>query len=424
MLPLDSGLVLYVGLIVLSVWRCLSGWRICGAWLGYANYCLLLYILLAVLIIYAIHIFAKTAATKATADLAWADLPAWLRPMIIGAPAAMCIVFMLNGIQTYQHVRQIFQGVGWKKHDRAVQIIALPAVYGTMAMSSLAQLYTFHNSKYDKSVGSIESLEERERHYEVLSDTCFWVGDLYEAWALYQFGKLTLELIKESVWKKRHSPIAEVRETAGALVIAHGAIEKIALLGVSLFGVVCLLQAGTHLYTWLFSIFSQDPKSGLDEKMQENTSISSAFTAAGMVASGCAIYNIHTVESTFHAYLEAYRPILKFITVKIIVSLAFFQKGIFKLLHYFTAKSPKTMNKVISTAPFLGDVLTFSDVEFDMFYDSLILYECVIIALLHVWGWSAHEEWYEEEEGAAPYRENSSLSLADKERMPLLSGLK
>jgi hypothetical protein len=422
MLPLDSGLVLYVGLIVLSVWRCLSGWRICGAWLGYANYCLLLYILLAVLIIYAIHIFAATAATTATADLAWADLPAWLRPMIIGAPAAMCIVFMLNGIQTYQHVRQIFQGVGWKKHDRAVQIIALPAVYGTMAMSSLAQLYTFFNSKYDKSAVSIESLEERERLYEVRSDTCFWVGDLYEAWALYQFGKLTLELIKESVWKKRHSPIAEVRETAGALVIAHGAIEKIALLGVSVFGVVCLLQAGTHLYTWLFSIFSQAPKNGLDQKMQENTSISSAFTAAGMVASGCAIYSIHTVESTFHAYLEAYRPILKFITVKIIVSLAFFQKGIFKLLHFVTAKSPKTMNKVISTAPFLGDILTFSDVEFDMFYDSLILYECVIIALLHVWGWSAHEEWYEEDEGEALNRENSSL--ADKERMPLLSGLK
>jgi hypothetical protein len=319
-------------------------------------------------------------------------------------------------------VRQIFQGVGWKKHDRAVQIIALPAVYGTMAMSSLAQLYTFFNSKYDKSAVSIESLEERERLYEVRSDTCFWVGDLYEAWALYQFGKLTLELIKESVWKKRHSPIAEVRETAGALVIAHGAIEKIALLGVSVFGVVCLLQAGTHLYTWLFSIFSQAPKNGLDQKMQENTSISSAFTAAGMVASGCAIYSIHTVESTFHAYLEAYRPILKFITVKIIVSLAFFQKGIFKLLHFVTAKSPKTMNKVISTAPFLGDILTFSDVEFDMFYDSLILYECVIIALLHVWGWSAHEEWYEEDEGEALNRENSSL--ADKERMPLLSGLK
>ena len=35
-----SGLVLYLGLVVLFVWRFLSGWRLCGAWMEYANYCM------------------------------------------------------------------------------------------------------------------------------------------------------------------------------------------------------------------------------------------------------------------------------------------------------------------------------------------------------------------------------------------------
>ena len=39
---LPRGLVLYLGLVVLFVWRFLSGWRFCGAWMEYANYCMLL----------------------------------------------------------------------------------------------------------------------------------------------------------------------------------------------------------------------------------------------------------------------------------------------------------------------------------------------------------------------------------------------
>merc|ERR1712151_791137 len=90
-------------------------------------------------------------------------------------------------------------GVSMLKHDRAVQIIALPAVYGTMAMSSLTQLYMLFTSTYDENLAVTTSMEERERIYLSKCETCFWVGDLYEAWALYQFGKLTLELSR-SLW--------------------------------------------------------------------------------------------------------------------------------------------------------------------------------------------------------------------------------
>ena len=38
----SPGLVLYLGLVVLFVWRFLSGWRLCGAWMEYANYCMCL----------------------------------------------------------------------------------------------------------------------------------------------------------------------------------------------------------------------------------------------------------------------------------------------------------------------------------------------------------------------------------------------
>jgi len=390
---LDAGLVLYVALLALFIWRWLSGWRLCGAWLEYANYCALLYFILLVLLIAAVIEFIQTAF-EADPRTTWHDIPVWLKYMVFGSPGAACITIAICGFQTSQHVSEIRSGRATIKHDRAVQIIALPAVYGVMAMSSMARIFCLTSKVAFK--GMDKSVHKQiEQLYISKSETCFWVGDLYEAWALYQFGKMTLDLIQASIRRMHRSQVREDRERADPLLVAHSAVEAIAWLGVTLFLLVCISQAGWSLYLLTFT--------GPIEDYSEYNAQIAQFGAAGVVASAGAIYNVHIVESTFHMYFEGYRPLLKFITVKIIVSFAFFQKGMYFSLKAFQETLPGTAQQIIGKVPLIGTILGLSENDFELFYDSLILYECILIALLHIWGWSAYEDWYleedEEEEG-------------------------
>jgi len=384
---LDAGVVLYIGLLALWLWRWLTWWRYRGTRLVYFNYCFLLYALLSVLLTYSVFQFINTAVQR-NGKAAWDGLPGWMKPLMLGAPGAACATFLLCATQTWQHVGEIRKDRAIVKHDRAVQILALPAVYGIMAMSSLSRMYKVSTiDGFGLVPGGNRTLAEEDQQLHLSkSETCFWVGDLYEAWALYQFAKLTLELIRASVNRMRDSPDEAQRENANALLVAHGAVESIAWLGVMLFLIVCVLQAGWSLYLLSFT-------ARVDDWAEYNRRVSQ-FGAAGMVASAGAIYNVHVVESTFHVYFESYRPLLKFITVKIIVSFAFFQKGIFYVLQAFHQTLPSMAQRVANGVPLVGDILSFSEGEFQLFYDSLMLYECVLIGVLHWWGWSAFEDWY------------------------------
>mmetsp|Transcript_14462 Transcript_14462/g.45459 ORF Transcript_14462/g.45459 Transcript_14462/m.45459 type:complete len:418 (-) Transcript_14462:34-1287(-) len=401
---LDAGLVLYVGLLGLGIWRWLSGWRLCGTQLRYLNYASLLYALLLVLLLYALVLFIRTALTDGGKS-GWDRMPHWLRPIMLAAPAAAAISVALSAMQTVQHVREIHADRAPLKHDRAVQIIALPAVYGVLALNSMARMFQLHSGDFkdDFKIGRManRTVKDEEQLYISKSETCFWVGDLYEAWALFQFGKLSLELIRASLWKMQTSDRVDEREKARALMVAHSAVESIAWLGIALFLLVCILQAGWSIYLLTFTGSSTD--------WATYNARAAQFGAAGMVASAGAIYNVHVVESTFHKYFEGYRPLLKFITVKIIVSFAFFQKGIFKVLKAMDETFPSFMRRIIHGCPLLGDIIRFPEVQFQLFYDSLILFECILIALLHVWGWSAHEEWYLEEKEVEEAGEESRL---------------
>mmetsp|Transcript_40139 Transcript_40139/g.114756 ORF Transcript_40139/g.114756 Transcript_40139/m.114756 type:complete len:412 (+) Transcript_40139:90-1325(+) len=403
---LDSGLVLYLALLALFLWRWLAWWRYRGSRLACLNYCSLLFFVLGCLLVNAIVLFVR-AASSGGGKSAWTQLPGWMRPVLLGTPGAACLTVLLSGVQAMQHVAEIRQGRAIVKHDRAVQIVALPAVYGVMAMNSLARMYQLVTTSTRAPNGSeVAMVDEREQLFIAKSETCFWVGDLYEAWALYQFAKLTLELIKASVGKLQSSSDAAERDGANALMVAHGAVESIAWLGVMLFLVVCVLQAGWSLYLLSFTAHVAD--------WAEYNRRMGQFSAAGIVASAGAIYNVHVVESTFHTYFEGYRPLLKFITVKIIVSFAFFQKGIFSVLQAFKATLPGSAQRLANKVPLIGDILNFSEVDFQLFYDSLMLYECILICILHWWGWSASEDWYltdvESEEGEAG--ENTALLAA------------
>lgn len=409
---LDEGLVLYVGLLVLLLWRLLSGWHCCGKWQEFTNYCVLLYALLLILMIYSGFVFVECALSDSGRS-GWAELPRWMKPFLIAAPCASVVVYLICCVQTAQHVQKIRKNEAYLRHDRAVQIIALPAVYGTMSLSALARCYQLAASGRGVPAGTGEvpaiasvNATDMGNTVEARSDVCFMVGDLYEAWALYQFGQLTLDLIRSTIRRRAGEGSAQERERAEAILVAHTAVESLAWLGVTLFLLVCVGQAGWSLYLLTFTDASSD-WSAYNGQMN-------CFKAAGVVASAAAIWNIHTVETTFHSYLQSYRPLLKFITVKIIVSFAFFQKGVVYALRAVEATLPSAIRNISSKVPLIGDILGFSGPQFVLFYAALLLYECVLIALLHWFAWSAEEEWYSEEE--------AEKEVEDPETRPLLPG--
>lgn len=426
----DAGLVMYVGLLGLAIWRSLSGWKFCGNTLQYANYCALLYMLLLVILIVSGQDFVITAL-KDKGKSAWSQFPLWIRPLVVCTPIAAVINFLLAIQQTSSHVQKIWKLINLRsdtlkdeevrkvcllRHDRAVQIIALPAVYGTMAMCSLVQLYQLValgadslNANSWLEVSATEVSHPAHRHLRLYnssaptpvgnytgakelvlqkSQTCIQVANLYEAWVLFQFGKLTLELITTSLHKDKESAAERDKEKAEALISAHTAVEEVTWLGVTLFLTVCSLQAGWSLYLLTFS--------NVESNWSSYQTYMSEFDAAGVVASAAAVYNVHVVESTFHHHLKGYNPTTKFVSIKILVSIAFFQQGIFYVLKAFDATLPGVMKNVVKRVPLLGDILNFDEVDFDIFYGALVVYECILVTILHWWAWGAEESWYQD----------------------------
>jgi hypothetical protein len=421
---LDAGLILYVGLLVLLVWRFMSGWRCCGAWLEYANYCILLYMLLLVLNVWAIASFYTLAFQDPNRKL-WEGEPRWMRPLMLGAPIASLMTYIGAFIQTGQHVDQIRRGAATMKHDRAVQIIALPAVYCCMAMSSLSSAYesVTHADPVDSMLqdGSIYGLagkylsanhteSDRTQLYIAQVETCYQVADVYEAWALFQFCKLTLELLRNSFKKVSESSPSivnqEDKESAHGLLVAHAALTNIAYNGVLFFLTVCVLEAGWSLYRLTFT--------ELNGHWALYNSQIAQFSAAGFVASGAAIYNVHTVESQFHAYFEGYGPYLKFFAVKVLLSIAYFQSGIFWVLQAISKTLPSLLQQAVSAMPFLQQLIDLDTTEYYLFFSALVTYECFLTVIIHSLAWPASEEWYNE-----PSDEEAEDAA---ERKPILVG--
>lgn len=374
---------MYLGLFVLFIWRSLCAWKCCGKWMQHANYCSLLLGLMFVIMAYDAYYFITTALSD-VGKSSWGFMPPWLQPFVVIAPGFCLACYALTSLQTFQHVERIKEESAVHRHDRAVQIILLPAVYATMAFSSLTRIYvTLGSHAHPYSHSNHDGLNRALSR----SQTCFWVGDLYEAWALYQFGKLTLEVIKSAIDEQTNDPSEQTAASARGAMASHAAVESLAWLGILSFLLVCVAEAGISLFLLTF-----------DSEASHATwnSFMNQFTLAGFLASCAAIYNVYIVETRFHRFLEGYSPMLKFVTVKILVTFAFVQRGFFKGIQILGNLLPKHARAWIEHIPFLGDFVDFEPAQFELFYASLIIVECFLVSILHFWAWGAEETWYDE----------------------------
>mmetsp|Transcript_68649 Transcript_68649/g.147051 ORF Transcript_68649/g.147051 Transcript_68649/m.147051 type:complete len:465 (-) Transcript_68649:39-1433(-) len=425
---LDLGMLMYAGLLVLAVWRSICFYRCCGLWLSFLSYASLLYVILVASLTYSLVCFYQlTQKNLDPVAIPYANLwsISWLQPLVMGAPALVAVSLALGWVQSEGHVFEIHKDVGATRHDRAVQIIALPAVFGVMAVASMVPVYELvtgytdpnmlinplgldarpgvagmtgsmgvvHYSNASSFVASnplayTAQFEELKQLAFWRYETCFYVADLFEAWALYQFGILALELIGDSIAKKQKtfSSLAEgeVQVTAAMedLVASHVAMTNLTWLGTSIFVLVCVVQTACSLYPYLAGT------------VEGQAHIMQHFQVAGFVASGAAIYNLLIVERAFHRHLEPASPLLKFLSVKILVSLSFFQRGLILVLQGCERLLPEVMRDIVKRVPLVGDIVNLTEVQMHLFYPSLILVECLLASVMHVWAWRSDEAWY------------------------------
>eukprot|EP00929_Paragymnodinium_shiwhaense_P009582 TRINITY_DN113795_c0_g1_i1.p1 TRINITY_DN113795_c0_g1~~TRINITY_DN113795_c0_g1_i1.p1 ORF type:complete len:438 (-),score=92.61 TRINITY_DN113795_c0_g1_i1:54-1367(-) len=422
MQTVDTGCIVYVALFVLFGWRLFCPWRCCGKWLQFANYCALLYFVLLCSLMIDCVTFATSALSAGGRD-AFAHMAPWVKPCVLFGVVSMWITFALCAAQTVSHIEAIRAGEAVQRHDRVVQILALPVVYGAMAMAAASRVLVVASEEglpalriQDVDVETDEFISHAYKtaamegakdvsaavHLALArSETSYLVADLYEAWVLYQFLSLTLDVLWTALQRRAQSQDAEERLGAQALVKVHGATENLSWLGPYCFLLICIGQCGWSLYT--LNVTADKSTWG------DWLGVMSQFEAAGFLASGAAIFDVAVVERHFHDFFAGYSPMLKFVTVKILVSFSFFQRGIFGALKTLTGTLPDTTKKVLNASPFLGSIVKMGVVEFELFFAAIIMLECTFVAMLHWCAWNAAEDWYGESEDPA-----------DKERIPLV----
>jgi hypothetical protein len=221
--------------------------------------------------------------------------------------------------------------------------------------------------------------------------TCSWIGDLFESWALYQFGVLMLEVMERSLVKQSSSLDSAERAAANGLLVAHKAVSSLAWLGILSFVLVSVADSGVALFFLTF--VNHEP-----HLLQKFNAAESAFDVAGFLASGAAIYNVYVVESQFTPFFEEIMPFLKFLTVKILVTFAYGQLYIFQGLRILDKLFPVGFQHFLRSIPGISWLIECNDAQFYVFYSALLVFECFAIAVTHVFAWKASEEWYESQE--------------------------
>lgn len=329
------------------------------------------------------------------------DYP-YLRGLSMVTPIFLIATYCVCAWHTWQHLRIL----SWMKrgdaltehtfemHDRALRIILLPLFYGTMSFQGVIRMWgiAINNSG---DAHHFPNYELRKRFLQDSYDACFWLGDMYESYALFVFGLLVLEYLRQ----RMNARIFEIQndtslprasesfsELTGSVKILLMQTKGLTILGIKLFCATCAMQAvyGVTVncaayYHVQEDIFGPGGHTTTDvpgvlqtEKVKDM--VHHFFYGAGFVASFAAIGNLIEVERGFRYYLIDFSPIWKFLGTKIIVTIAFLQSM-----------------ALAACPPFCWWSYTRSN----LLYASLLCIECFLISVVHLYAWRADEAWFE-----------------------------
>jgi len=315
--------------------------------------------------------------------------------ILIFVPFALVATLAQSWMQSASHIDEIKEGRGALQHDRALQIICLPPVYGMLAMCAMVELY--------RQV-TYELGQEQEGVAYARYETCILVADLYEAWAVYQLGRLTFDVLEASLGSPGGSQSTGRRPSSRDVGLTFQAVSSLAWLGTWIFVIVCVFQASYSVYLWIGHDPSKD-WNRYEAAMQK-------FSYAGLVAAGAAVYNVHIIGKVFCSTLQVFQPRLKFLVSMSIVTVAFWQLKVLLVLRTF---------RIVFLSSFKVQEWEISDtLQVKILHAALLIFECLLCSLVNRNAWDHTEDWYKGELADASAHAEEGSAKSD-ERKPLLS---
>lgn len=260
------------------------------------------------------------------------------------------------------------------QRTRTLCILALPMVYGIMALKSVQRTWDIvidHIGSIDAHI--YHSWAQRKTLCEQMFASNFMVGDLYESFALWMFSFVVTDVIKVEMFHLMPARDGSWR-TVSSLV---DAMRDLTTDGVKLFYISCVFNSIYLLVVSTLRWFQYFNVTWLRETLdneQLNLKADSFFLGLGFAASFAAIGNLIKVESSFDHHLKSFRSRSKFWGTKILVTLAFLQS-------------------LLLCIPPLREL---SVTRQNMIYASVLCVECFFISVLHAVAWPADEAWYDE----------------------------
>lgn len=322
-----------------------------------------------------------------------------LRWASVCSPIPVLLAWFVSLLDTFRHVRVMWYNTDLSEtsvraHDRAVQIIALPAVFALMSLSGVARIWDVMRDSFSDDVDGMDTWEERRMMAFQFYDAHYHIADLYEAWSLMHFGKLALEVLaarfrRTTIQEEGADPFDDDVDHHGGLVKLatrmNATVQTLTMQGIWSFVVVCgaeslygvanpviilfLHRLGLHSYGFVSPVLK-----AMEESQAE---IHNVFIGMGFVASCAAITNIVQVEHALRDELKDFRPFWKFLGTKVLVSFAFIQQ----------------IMVMLPVPPFRQ--MTTSQSK--LFYSTLLCYECFAVSILHMYAWAPDEAWYDDE---------------------------
>lgn len=301
--------------------------------------------------------------------------------------------------QSNRHIAEIRKGVGVLKHDRVLQIICLPPVYGTLALCALVEL--FHQVAHRLG-------EDHKGVAYARYETCILVAELYQAWALYQLGRLVFGALHSTLSGTGGAPRPGQRtgrrESSKDVVVMFSAMSSLAWLGIWIFVLISILQAVYSVFLWI----GHDPAKDwakYEAAMQK-------FSYAGLLAAGAAVYNLTTIGKVFGPVLEDFNPRPKFYVLMAIVTVTFVQLKVLLLI--------STARQWLLPSVKVKDWEISSTIEAKMLHTALLIFECLACSLVNQGAWDHEERWFEDDQDAGGLEDSSHSARLAGERRPLL----
>jgi len=359
-------------------------------------------------------------------------IPSWFCYLSLGAPLAATATFVIGIAHTHVHANAIDKYSGGMlsksvQRDRTIQVIALPSVYSIMSACCVLQLWALFSGHHasglffadGKQLDVGTTYEERDGFALQRCTAFFAIADLYEAYALLQFVHLSLMEIDTSVRMAqsegepnipRSLHMTEGREKHGEACpwcndnetessedeeqvrelpnddLSHllAALESLTMQGVLWFVFSAFLSS---IYNLVAVHFAQH-RDGLKLPLWLE-GCEKYLDGIGFITSSAAITNVVSVERSLHHFFADFRATPKFLSIKIMVSIAFIQSI---ALYLLSDQLPASQRKLL--------------------YATLICYETLGLACLHLYAWPSDEPWLQNTEAGRRAARLNWYSLA------------